>query len=109
MVTFFMPSAALMPLEYCLPLQDTGDCIDDIDSVASWSSLFFSLDMCGFRCGENINWMNCFSALLLRGSHRFRSRRCKGWSPFGDVLLNGNPVRVDPSPLKEKRKESVLV
>ena len=31
-VSLLMPSVALMPLEYCLPLMDTGDCIEDLDS-----------------------------------------------------------------------------
>jgi hypothetical protein len=30
-VTFMLPSSALMPLEYCLPLQETGDCIEDLE------------------------------------------------------------------------------
>jgi len=35
-VTFFFPSAALMPLEYCLPIMDTFDCIENLDSLISY-------------------------------------------------------------------------
>eukprot|EP00656_Telonema_subtile_P017311 TRINITY_DN19268_c0_g1_i1.p1 TRINITY_DN19268_c0_g1~~TRINITY_DN19268_c0_g1_i1.p1 ORF type:complete len:339 (+),score=79.71 TRINITY_DN19268_c0_g1_i1:35-1051(+) len=35
-VTFMLPSSALMPLEYCLPLQETFDCIEDLDGLEEW-------------------------------------------------------------------------
>ena len=34
--TFLFPSTALMPMEYCLPLMDTFDCVEDIEFVASY-------------------------------------------------------------------------
>ena len=36
LVSLLLPSAALMPLEYCLPLQDVMDCVEDLDSLADW-------------------------------------------------------------------------
>ena len=38
LVSLIMPSVALMPLEYCLPLMDTGDCIEDLESLENWRS-----------------------------------------------------------------------
>ena len=35
-VTFLFPSSGLMPMEFCLPLMDTFDFVDDIDSVSSY-------------------------------------------------------------------------
>jgi hypothetical protein len=35
-VSLLMPSIALMPLEYCVPLTDCGDYIEDLDSVKEW-------------------------------------------------------------------------
>jgi hypothetical protein len=34
--TFLFPSAALMPLEYCLPLMDTADVVEDLQFVADY-------------------------------------------------------------------------
>lgn len=34
--TFLFPTTALMPMEYCLPLMDTFDCIEDFDFVVSY-------------------------------------------------------------------------
>ena len=34
--TFLFPSTALMPMEYCLPLMDTFDCVEDIEFVESY-------------------------------------------------------------------------
>lgn len=34
--SFLFPSAALMPLEYCLPLMDTADVVEDLDFVSSY-------------------------------------------------------------------------
>jgi hypothetical protein len=35
-VTFLFPSMALMPMEYCMPLMDTFDFVEDLDSVANY-------------------------------------------------------------------------
>lgn len=34
--TFLFPSAALMPLEYCLPLMDVADVVEDVDWLVSY-------------------------------------------------------------------------
>ena len=34
--TFLFPSTALMPLEYCLPLMDVADFVEDVGSVVSY-------------------------------------------------------------------------
>ena len=36
LVTFIFPSAALMPMEYCLPLMDTFDFVDDLEGIQSY-------------------------------------------------------------------------
>ena len=36
LVTFLFPSTALMPMEYCMPLMDTFDFVEDLESVASY-------------------------------------------------------------------------
>jgi hypothetical protein len=35
-VTFLFPSTALMPLEYCLPLMDVADTVEDLDFLESY-------------------------------------------------------------------------
>mmetsp|Transcript_16917 Transcript_16917/g.20101 ORF Transcript_16917/g.20101 Transcript_16917/m.20101 type:complete len:282 (-) Transcript_16917:485-1330(-) len=35
-VTFLFPSAALMPLEYCLPIMDVADCVTDLEFLISY-------------------------------------------------------------------------
>ena len=35
-VTFLFPSTALMPMEYCLPLMDAFDCVEDLEFVESY-------------------------------------------------------------------------
>jgi hypothetical protein len=35
-VTFLFPSTALMPLEYCLPLMDVSDTVEDLDFLESY-------------------------------------------------------------------------
>lgn len=35
-VTSLFPSTALMPMEYCLPLMDTFDCVEDLEFVESY-------------------------------------------------------------------------
>lgn len=34
--TFLFPSTALMPLEYCLPLMDVADTVEDIEFLESY-------------------------------------------------------------------------
>jgi hypothetical protein len=34
--TFIFPSTALMPLEYCLPLMDVADFVEDLEFVESY-------------------------------------------------------------------------
>jgi len=34
--SFLLPSSALMPLEYCLPLQETFDNIDSLEALEEW-------------------------------------------------------------------------
>eukprot|EP00529_Nitzschia_sp_RCC80_P026140 CAMPEP_0113454614 /NCGR_PEP_ID=MMETSP0014_2-20120614/7952_1 /TAXON_ID=2857 /ORGANISM="Nitzschia sp." /LENGTH=339 /DNA_ID=CAMNT_0000346021 /DNA_START=31 /DNA_END=1050 /DNA_ORIENTATION=+ /assembly_acc=CAM_ASM_000159 len=43
--TFLFPSAALMPLEYCLPLMDTADVVEDLYFVADYRQ--FVIDRTG--------------------------------------------------------------
>jgi len=35
-MTFLFPSTALMPLEYCLPLMDTADVVEDLEFVETF-------------------------------------------------------------------------
>lgn len=43
--TFLFPSAALMPMEYCLPLMDVADIVQDLDFVVTYRQ--FILDRTG--------------------------------------------------------------
>lgn len=36
MFTLLFPSAALMPLEYCLPIMDVADCVQDLDFLINY-------------------------------------------------------------------------
>jgi hypothetical protein len=36
LVTFLFPSTALMPLEYCLPLMDVADTVEDLEFVENY-------------------------------------------------------------------------